>query len=192
MCLLDTGCQLLLVRKKIANQLGLKGHPEHSEVSPERRAAEIDVLIGMDFHHKFATNETIKSGENGPHAIESSLGVLMFSEIETENDDETLQKFWKLDSMGIQEPSNEVHGSNLFLKDSIHYDGSRYVVELPWINNMKMLPDNFELANGKDDVEKPGCRIAKYKGIPSMSTWTQVQLCKATWWVYCFAFDFIR
>ncbi|KRY95932.1 hypothetical protein T4B_1405 [Trichinella pseudospiralis] len=26
---------------------------------------------------------------------------------------------------------------------------------------------------------------AKYKGIPSMSTWTQVQLCKATWWVYC-------
>ncbi|KRY64759.1 hypothetical protein T4A_1795, partial [Trichinella pseudospiralis] len=125
-----------------------------------RPAAEIDVLIGMDFYHKFATNETIKSGENGPHAMESSLGwilsgpiatnadegVVMFSEIETENDDETLQKFWRLDSMGIQEPSNEVHGTNSFLKDSIHYDGNRYVVELPWINNMKMLPDNFELA----------------------------------------------
>ncbi|KRY64886.1 hypothetical protein T4A_8825, partial [Trichinella pseudospiralis] len=114
----------------------------------------------MDFYHKFATNETIKSGENGPHAMESSLGwilsgpiatnadegVVMFSEIETENDDETLQKFWSMDSMGIQEPSNEVHDTNSFLKDSIHYDGSRYVVELPWINNMKMLPDNFELA----------------------------------------------
>ncbi|KRZ64287.1 hypothetical protein T10_3374, partial [Trichinella papuae] len=86
-----------------------------------RPAAEIDVLIGMDFYHKFATNETTKSGENGPHAMESSLGwilsgpiatnadegVVMFSEIETENDDETLQKFWRLDSMGIQEPSNE-------------------------------------------------------------------------------------
>ncbi|KRY97703.1 hypothetical protein T4C_10409, partial [Trichinella pseudospiralis] len=66
-----------------------------------RPAAEIDVLIGMDFYHKFATNETIKGGENGPHAMESSLGwilsgpiatnadegVVMFSEIETENDD---------------------------------------------------------------------------------------------------------
>ncbi|KRX99145.1 hypothetical protein T4E_10779 [Trichinella pseudospiralis] len=222
MCLLDTGCQQSLVRKKIANQLGLKGHFEHVKITRlgdscgqhkrlqrvkfrlkdvrnnreglsmealcvpticklsanpnlkdwkylqsfdladqfPRPAAEIDVLIGMDFYHKFATNETIKSGENGPHAMESSLGwilsgpiatnadegVVMFSEIETENDDETLQKFWRLDSMGIQEPSNEVHGTNSFLKDSIHYDGNRYVVELPWINNMKMLPDNFELA----------------------------------------------
>ncbi|KRY64590.1 hypothetical protein T4A_8601 [Trichinella pseudospiralis] len=29
--------------------------------------------------------------------------------------------------MGIQEPSNEVHGTNSFLKDSIHYDGSSEV-----------------------------------------------------------------
>ncbi|KRZ47740.1 hypothetical protein T02_11852 [Trichinella nativa] len=125
-----------------------------------RPASEIDVLIGMDFYHKFATNDTIKGGENRPHAMESPLGwilsgpiatnadegVVMFSEIETENDDETLQKFWRLDSMGIQEPSDEVHDTNSFLKGSIHYDGSRYVVELPWINNVKMLRDNFELA----------------------------------------------
>ncbi|KRY44566.1 hypothetical protein T03_418, partial [Trichinella britovi] len=222
MCLLDSGCQQSLVRKKIADLIGLKGHPEHVKITRlgdscgqhkrlqrvkfrlkdvrndrkglsmealcvpticklsanpnlkdwkylqsfdladqfPRPAAEIDVLIGMDFYHKFATNETIKGGENGPHAMESPLGgilsgpiatnadegVVMFSEIETENDDETLQKFWRLDSLGIQEPSDEVHDTNSFLKDSIHYDGSRYVVELPWINNVKMLPDNFELA----------------------------------------------
>ncbi|KRZ03777.1 hypothetical protein T11_3617, partial [Trichinella zimbabwensis] len=34
----------------------------------------------------------------------------------------------------------------LFLKESISYDGTRYVEELPWINNRKMLPDNFEHA----------------------------------------------
>ncbi|KRY99907.1 hypothetical protein T4B_12833, partial [Trichinella pseudospiralis] len=177
MCLLDSGCQQSLVRIKIANQLGLKGHPEHVKITRlgdscgqhkrlqrvkfrlkdvrndreglsmealcvpticklsanpnlkdwkylqsfdladqfPRPAAEIDVLIGMDFYHKFATNETIKGGENGPHAMESSLGwilsgpiatnadegVVMFSEIETENDDETLQKFWRRVEMGL-------------------------------------------------------------------------------------------
>ncbi|KRX84033.1 hypothetical protein T06_16712 [Trichinella sp. T6] len=108
-----------------------------------RPAAEIDVLIGMDFYHKFATNETIKGGENRLHAMESPLGwilsgpiatsadegVVMFSEIETENDDKTLQKFWRLDSMGIQEPSDEVHETNSFLKDSIHYEGSSIVFD---------------------------------------------------------------
>ncbi|KRX12791.1 hypothetical protein T07_7237 [Trichinella nelsoni] len=222
MCLLDSGYQQSLVRKKIADQIGLKGHPEHVKITRlgdscgqhkrlqrvkfclkdvrndceglsmealcvpticklsanpnlkdwkylqnfdladqfPRPAAEIDVLIGMDFYLKVATNETIKGGENGPHVMESPLGwilsgpiamnadegVVMFSEIETENDDETLQKFWRLDSMGIQEASDDGHETNSFLKDSIHYDGSRYVVELPWINNVKMLPDNFDLA----------------------------------------------
>ncbi|KRY65527.1 hypothetical protein T4D_4116, partial [Trichinella pseudospiralis] len=149
MCLLDTGCQQSLVRKKIANQIGLKGHPEHVKITRlgdscgqhkrlqrvkfrlkdvrndreglsmealcvpticklsanpnlkdwkylqsfdladqfPRPAAEIDVLIGMDFYHKFATNETIKGGENGPHAMESPLGWILSGPIATNADE---------------------------------------------------------------------------------------------------------
>ncbi|KRZ81926.1 hypothetical protein T08_13041 [Trichinella sp. T8] len=97
----------------------------------------------MDFFHKFATNETIKGGENGPHAMVSALRWILSGPIATNADEGVVI----LDSMGIQEPSDEVHGTNSFLKGSIHCDGSRYVVELPWINNVKMLPDNFELAS---------------------------------------------
>ncbi|KRX69162.1 hypothetical protein T06_9869 [Trichinella sp. T6] len=180
MCLLDSGCQQSLVRKKIADLIGLKGHPEHVKITRlrdfcgqplcvpticklsanpnlkdwiylqsfdladqfTRPAAEIGVLLGMDFYHKFATNDTIKGGENGPHAMESALRWILSGPIATNADEGVVI----IDSMGIQEPSDEVHDTNSFLKGSIHYDGSRYVVELPWINNVKMLRDNFELA----------------------------------------------
>ncbi|KRZ72999.1 hypothetical protein T08_1689 [Trichinella sp. T8] len=33
MCLLDSGCQQSLVRKKIADLIGLKGHPEHIKIT---------------------------------------------------------------------------------------------------------------------------------------------------------------
>ncbi|KRY25293.1 hypothetical protein T4A_5407, partial [Trichinella pseudospiralis] len=41
----------------------------------------------MDFYHKFATNETIKGGENGPHAMESPLSWILSGPIATNADE---------------------------------------------------------------------------------------------------------
>ncbi|KRZ70898.1 hypothetical protein T10_11340 [Trichinella papuae] len=142
MCPLDSGCQQSLIRKKIVDQIRsdrIDGAFELADQFP-RPAAKIDVLIGMDFYNKFTTNEMIiRRGENEPYALETPFGWILSAPISSNVDEGTC-------AMGIEEPPDEVSKTSLFLKDSIIYDGNRYVVELPWINNSKMLPDNFKHA----------------------------------------------
>ena len=72
----------------------------------------------------------------------SSHCLLLESE-EQEQLNEQLEKFWKLDTLGIDLNENDVHAK--FLED-LKFDGVRYEAKLPWKNTHELLPDNYQLS----------------------------------------------
>ena len=72
-----------------------------------------------------------------------SVHTLRADGITTQELDNTLQSFWQLESLGIQEPSNSV--SDQFAS-TIHMEGGRYEVSLPWRECHDPLPDNYNLS----------------------------------------------
>ena len=96
---------------------------------------EVDMLIGSDYYWEFMTGETVQ-GRDGPVAVNTTLGWVLSGPAETTGQrkstvslvtthtlradgittqelDNTLQSFWQLESLGIQEPSNSVSETNL-------------------------------------------------------------------------------
>lgn len=83
-----------------------------------RGEREIDVLISLDFYYSFVTRDNVRGGSNEPVAVCTSLGwvvcgpigghgqectVSMNVQIGVEEQlNETLQKFWNLESIGIK------------------------------------------------------------------------------------------
>jgi len=113
------------------------------------------MLIGSDYYWEFMTGETVR-GRDGPVAVNTTLGWVLSGPAETTGQrkstvslvtthtlradgittqelDNTLQSFWELESLGIQEPSNSV--SDQFAS-TIHMKGGRYEVSLPWRSAM--------------------------------------------------------
>ena len=72
--------------------------------------------------------------------------------VATERDEETLERFWNLESIGIS--PNEIEEENKeFVKSyqssSIHLENGRYTAELPWKPNHPPLPTNEPVAKGR-------------------------------------------
>ena len=126
---------------------------------------EVDMLIGSDYYWEFMTGEMVR-GRDGPVAVNTTLGWVLSGPAETTGQrkstvslvtthtlradgittqelDNTLQSFWELESLGIQEPSNSV--SDQFAS-TIHMEGGRYEVSLPWRECHDPLPDNYDLS----------------------------------------------
>ena len=124
--------------------------------------SDIDILIGADYYFDILTGEMIRD-EGGPVAINTEFGWVVTGQTnDTESKskvssvnllieehgsstpfpfqlrEETdlskcLNRFWEIESMGIQEPNEEKSTDKEFLKN-IQYleDEERYEVNLPW------------------------------------------------------------
>lgn len=57
-----------------------------------------------------------------------------------------LQAFWELDSLGIREEEDTVY--SMFTR-SVTLQNGRYCVQLPWKEPPPLLPDNFDLSQGR-------------------------------------------
>ncbi|KAL1240155.1 Microtubule organization protein AKNA [Trichinella spiralis] len=104
----------------------------------------------------------LTSGQEGePMAIHSTLGWIicdptpgkvttkstkMFAKVEDHLDD-ILKNFWDMEAVGIKEEKKETDSkaSQLFEK-TVHFDGERYEVQLPWSNEESKLPNNYKQA----------------------------------------------
>ena len=135
----------------------------HSSDSNE----SIDVLIGSDHYWDFVEGDIVR-GEFGPVAIDSKFGWLLSgstnnglynetcttnlviggsdSQLETTQDPlvDVLKKFWDTESIGIKgdpEPKEFIESFN----ESVHFNGKRYEVELPWKQDCHSIPSDYQL-----------------------------------------------
>ena len=127
----------------------------------------IDVLVGSNYYWAIVTGD-LRRGEEGPVAVSSKLGWLLSGPISSlgssplshthlsiasgfdnsceERDVEllsVLRKFWDTESIGVIDTSeNDVN--ELFLP-SIRFEGTRYEVELPWIDGHPEVPYHLNM-----------------------------------------------
>uniref|UniRef100_A0A5S6QA11 Uncharacterized protein n=1 Tax=Trichuris muris TaxID=70415 RepID=A0A5S6QA11_TRIMR len=60
-----------------------------------------------------------------------------------------MRQFWELESIGVRYKEPQENESQVFaerLKDTVSYNGERYVVRLPWKTKNPSLPNNYEYA----------------------------------------------
>ena len=140
---------------------------EHLISLPLADSSELDVhvLIGAAFYWNFVGNECIRGSSGGPVAIKTVLGWVLsgmmstasnvttnltltrvmkvsVEKVETLND--AVSKFWSLESIGVSEDF-EYDAFEEF-HEKVRFDGSNYVVSLPWKDLSETLPDNFALS----------------------------------------------
>ena len=85
--------------------------------------------------------ERLHMGDSSVNFISThSLRIDTFTE--QESLDQGLQRFWKLESIGIMENETSVYDN---FTQQISYKGGRYKVHLPWRKSHPPLPDNYEL-----------------------------------------------
>ena len=133
-----------------------------------REEQEIDVLIGLDFYYSFVTRDIVKGGSSEPVAVRTTLGwvfcgptgghdqecsVSMNVQIGAEEQlNETLQKLWDLESIGIRPAESSIsttHAEDVTLKkfkETLTYNDGRYEICLPWKEDRIALKDNYRQA----------------------------------------------
>ena len=154
----------------------------------------IDILIGADYYYEVVTGEIIK-GDDGPTAVASKFGWLLTGPVKLSgavpahavtnlvidgngttrpplNDNyvlnESLKRFWDLESLGITEPKER--NEHEFLED-IKFVGPRYEVGLPWKEGQRHLVNrDLELCTGRlkslvNRLEKDPELLSEYNNI---------------------------
>lgn len=133
-----------------------------------RDEQEIHVLIGLDFYYSFVTKDIIRRGSSEPVAVHTALGcgptgghdqectVSMNVQISVEEQlNETLQKFWDLEFIGVRPAESSVsttHVEDVVLrkfKETLTYSDGRYEVSLPWKEDHGTLKDNYRQAESR-------------------------------------------
>ena len=139
---------------------------ELADSSAEGESMQVDLLIGVDYYWRFVTGD-IRRGEGGPVAIRTRLGWVLSgatamqadstahtyltthvlridaSPHSTQKLEEVLQSFWRLESLGIEDKEGSILDE---FTQSIHFEGGRYEVALPWKSSHPLLPDNLGLS----------------------------------------------
>ena len=133
-----------------------------------REEQETDVLIGLDFYYSFVTRDVVRGSSSEPVAVRTTLGwlfcgptgghdqectVSMNVQIGVEEQlNETLQRFWDLESIGIRPAESSIsttHAEDVILKkfnETLTYNDGRYEVSLPWKEDHVALKDNYQQA----------------------------------------------
>nr|XP_047141395.1 uncharacterized protein LOC124816304 [Hydra vulgaris] len=122
---------------------------------------EIDILIGANYYWSFVTGQLIRANQsltavntilgwtlNGNVKSINSASVNIASVLHTSsepilvNSDDlgSLGKFWELED--INEINTTFDLKNFY--DKIQFNGKRYSVPLPWKQERKQIPDNYE------------------------------------------------
>ena len=142
-----------------------------ADSNPENLNMDIDILIGADYYWQFIGNFTVRSQDGfGPVAIASKLGFVLSGPISNSVEEEssssqhvissthvlkvqseivsakfllqnTLNKFWDLESLGISPEEHDV--VHQFKADVKFNDEGRYEVKLPFKESHEHLNDNF-------------------------------------------------
>ncbi|XP_060554822.1 uncharacterized protein LOC132715774 [Ruditapes philippinarum] len=129
---------------------------------------EISLLIGADYFWQIVQNKVVRG--NGPTAVKSKLGYLlsgplpevknassvsyMFNVVTAPPNATDLERFWKLESMGILEDDTEKSTSgilNEYKENCITYKDGRYVAKLPWKEDHSVLPTNYEICKKRTE-----------------------------------------
>ena len=127
---------------------------------------DVQILIGCDFYHSFFTGRTIYRGNECPTASESIVGWVLSGptgraapnggshcmeshvlRCETHENDvlkQELSKFWEIENIGDGD-SDVVHS---FQRD-IAFNGSRYVVKLPFKPDHELIPDKCDVCRDR-------------------------------------------
>ena len=131
---------------------------------------KIDMLIGSDHYWKIVTGEVVR-GDSGPDAICTHLGWVLSGpthcldqctsavnvitthtlridsqKVQSQTDewmDVTLQQFWDLESLGVQDDDQSTLEN---FDENIVFNDSRYQVCLPWKETHPTLSDNYQLS----------------------------------------------
>ena len=128
---------------------------------------DVGILIGSDYYWYLVSGETIR-GDSGPTAVSSIFGWLLSGPLRdsvaadsissnliiseecpfaAHKDEElvnTLEKFWKTESTGIQSGQSDTCQSvKEFVK--VRHNGQRYEAELPFKDDCLPIRDNYSL-----------------------------------------------
>ncbi|XP_071124095.1 uncharacterized protein [Mytilus edulis] len=139
---------------------------------------ELTLLIGADFYWNILQEKVIRG--NGPTTVSSKLGYLLSGPVPVEKNNQStsmmnvlishkqetcdLEKFWKLESLGIDEKEVDtqlIDVMETFAESSITKQNRKYVSKLPWKENCPELPTNKEIV--KRRTENVIRRISKDK-----------------------------
>lgn len=137
-----------------------------ADTSDGHSRMEVDVLVGGDHYWDLVTGQTVR-GEGGPVAIQTNVGWMLSGPVKptehltstvglvathvlrvdsqphsTRELDDTLQSFWKLESLGICTPERSVCDDFV---SSVQFKEGRYEVALPWREDHAPLPQNYQL-----------------------------------------------
>ncbi len=154
---------------------------------------ECEILVGSNHYWNFLSGNCIR-GENGPTALESSLGWILSGpvnngtdadsteinivqthvlKVESEPDeghaaiDKQLTRFWDLESLGILNDEKSVFNS---FEDELSFVNGKYQVKLPWKPEHAALPDNYRLSqkrleNNLSKLQTKPSLLAEYDSI---------------------------
>ena len=120
----------------------------------------VDILIGADYYWEIVTGKVCR-GRDGPTGIHTKLGWVLsgptrFGDgnvchtnlatthvllVDTQLD-QCLQSFWDLETSGIRSTEKTVYDE---FSESITFCEGRYQVSLPWKQQHKPLPENYQL-----------------------------------------------
>lgn len=129
---------------------------------------DITLLIGADFYWNVVQNRIIRG--NGPTAVSSKIGYLLSGPISTPSAEhrdnymlnvltsvpavEDLERFWKLESIGITPEDDETPVKSLlteYQNNCIEYRNGHYSAKLPWKQEHKPLPTNFTVVKKRTE-----------------------------------------
>ncbi|XP_053407993.1 uncharacterized protein LOC123531067 [Mercenaria mercenaria] len=123
---------------------------------------DISLVIGADKYWDIVENEVVRGC--GPTAVKSKIGYLLSGPLpDTSSKSSTqyimnvitappdlynLERFWKLESLGVsvQEETDATSDRlKTYQKNNFDFKDGRYIAKLPWEEDHKLLPDNYNI-----------------------------------------------
>ena len=122
----------------------------------------ISLLIGADKYWDIVGNIVIRG--DGPTAVQSKIGYLLSGPLPTPTTETAtdcimniitsppdmydLERFWKLETLGIQSEKDDESSSEYlttYQRNCIVFKDGRYSAQLPWKRDNSELPDNYNI-----------------------------------------------
>ena len=145
---------------------------------------EISLLTGTDSYWKIVQNRVIRG--KGPTAVLSKIGYLLSGPLPINKENNTVaqhmmnvitslpnpldvERFWKLESLGItpEEEAADPSDLKLYMDTCISFSEGKYIAKLPWKEDHPPLPTNYTVALKSTEsmigrLRKEPCLFWKY------------------------------
>ncbi|XP_069115378.1 uncharacterized protein [Argopecten irradians] len=159
-------------RKHIAKLPHLKGLKLAHPVSADE-TFEVSLLIGADHYWDIVQDKVVRG--KGPIAVKSKIGYLLSGPyqgisslnqrqnmsvmnvlVSHKKDECDLEKFWKVESLGIQKKDDKTEDESCtylenYKQSCIEFRGNKYIAKLPWRDDHSPLPTNKEVARRRTE-----------------------------------------